>query len=136
MALDPSKLAPCDIVSHRRFELDAGTIRDYVAAVDDGSPVQVDADGGAPLAPPMAVAALMLRGVVNDLALPGGTLHTGQEMEFLRTVRAGDELDCTATVAQSSVRGGRRFVVFRLAVENGDGQTVLNGTSTLMVPEE
>jgi hypothetical protein len=34
------------------------------------------------------------------------------------------------------VRGGRRFVVFRLAVENGDGQTVLNGTSTLMVPEE
>jgi acyl dehydratase len=84
----------------------------------------------------MAVAALMLRGVVNDLALPGGTLHTGQEMEFLRTVRAGDELDCTATVAQSSVRGGRRFVVFRLAVENGDGQTVLNGTSTLMVPEE
>ena len=133
MALDPSKLAPGDIVSHRRFELDADTIRDYVAAVDDGSSVQ---DEGAPLAPPMAVAALMLRGVVSDLELPRGTLHTGQELEFAGTARAGDELDCTATVAQSSVRGGRRFVVFRLAVENGDGQTVLTGTSTLMVPEE
>ena len=129
----PCKLAPGDIVSRRRFELDADTIRDYVAAVDDGSSVQ---DGGAPLAPPMAVAALMLRGVVSDLELPGGTLHTGQELEFARTVRAGDELDCTATVAQSSVRGGRRFVVFRLTVGNGQGQTVLTGTSTLMVPEE
>lgn len=136
MALVPSKLAPGDIVSHRRFELDADTIRGYVAAVDGGSPVQVDADDGATLAPPMAVAALMLRGVVNDLELPGGTLHTGQELEFAGTVRAGDELECTATVAQSSVRGGRRFVVFRLAVENGGGETVLTGTSTLMVPEE
>ena len=136
MAVEPSRLTPGVVVSHRRFELDARTIREYAAAVDDASPVQVDAEDEARLAPPMAVAALMLRGVVNDLDMPGGTLHTGQELEFVRTVRAGDELDCTATVARSSVRGGRWFVVFNLAAEDGEGRTVLTGTSTLMMPGE
>ena len=82
----------------------------------------------------MAVAALSLRGVVEDLAIPGGTLHVGQELEFVRAVPIGSTLECKATVLQNSVRGEWRFFVGQLAVEDKSGHEVMKGKSTLMLP--
>jgi acyl dehydratase len=91
-------------------------------------------EGDPGLAPPMAVAALSLRGVVNDLAVPAGTLHAGQELEFSGAVQVGETLACKATVLQNSVRGAWRFLVVGLSVEDGRGVPVMSGKSTLVVP--
>ena len=132
MSVDYSTLAPGQEISNRRYDLDSGTVSRYAAAVEDGASLHGGADGAAPV-PAMAVAALGLRGVVNDLAIPGGTLHAGQELEFKAPVAVGDSLTCRATLLQNSVRGEWRFMVVRLDVENGEGREVMDGKSTIML---
>ncbi len=82
----------------------------------------------------MALAALSVRGVVQDLRIPGGTLHLGQEVEFTGAVAVGETISCTAEMAQNSVRGGQRVLVIRLTVETGDDRIVMKGKSTIAVP--
>jgi acyl dehydratase len=129
MPVDYSRLNPGQVVSEKTYVLDARTVSRYVEAVADRS---APLEGG--LAPPMAVAALSLRGVVQDLAIPGGTLHAGQEVAFDGGVRIGERLTCIATLAQNSVRGTWRFLVVELSVLDGGGHGVMSGKSTIMVP--
>ena len=134
MPVDYAELEPGQTVSSRTFMLDAASVREYMEAVGDqtGPPAQVD---GLPLAPPMAIAGIGLGGVVNDLGIPGGTLHTGQELEFSGVVHLGETLVCRATLLQNSVRGPWRFIVVGLAVDNSDGRQVMQGKSTIMLPQ-
>ena len=133
MPVDHAALEAGQNISTRTYRLDEETVAGYLAAVgDESSPLKLD-DGRA-LAPPMALAALSLRGVVQDLVIPGGTVHVGQELEFMSTVAVGDRLDCRATLLQNSVRGEWRFIVVGLAVEDGEGKQVLGGKSTITLP--
>ena len=131
MTVDHASLEPGQTISNRRYTLDDAAVALYVNAVGDRSGLYREGDG---VTPPMAVAALGLRGVVEDLHIPGGTLHTSQEMEFLVAVPVGSELRCEADVLQNSVRGGRRFLVVDIRMDDGDGRRVLNGKSTLVLP--
>ena len=131
MTVDHAALEPGQTISNRRYTLDDAAIALYVNAVGDRSGLYETGDG---VTPPMAVAALGLRGVVEDLRIPGGTLHTSQEMEFLAAVLAGSELRCEADVMQNSVRGDRRFLVVGIRMDDADGRRVLNGKSTLVLP--
>jgi acyl dehydratase len=133
MALDYSKLQTGQSVSSRNYLLDGDTVAAYAEAVGDRHELMSE-DGRGSLAPPMAVAALSLKGVVNDLAIPGGTLHVGQELEFKRAVAVGETLDCNALLTQNSVRGDWRFLVVQLEVDDGDGLRVMEGKSTIMLP--
>jgi acyl dehydratase len=133
MPVDYSALAPGQDISVRTYLLDASFVARYIEAVGDRSRIFSQADDSA-AAPPMAVAALSLRGVVEDLAIPGGTLHAGQELEFVRAVQIGETLECRATVRQNSVRGGWRFIVVQMAVEDATGREVMRGKSTLVLP--
>ena len=93
-------------------------------------------DSGIELAPPMSIAALSLRGVVNDLQIPGGTLHVGQEMEFKGSVEVGEDLRCVASVASNNVRGDWRFLAVDLSVLSSSSDEVMVGKSTIMLPAE
>ena len=132
MVVDYGALAVGQRISSRSYEMRADVVSQYAGAVGDGTTLR--SDDGAALAPPMAVAALSLRGVVQDLQIPGGTLHASQEMEFLGAVSVGAKLECVATMAQNSVRGGWRFMVVRTDVADGEGRAVMVGKSTIMVP--
>ena len=132
MAVDYGALEAGQRVSERSYDLDADLVARYTDAVMDET--RLCSDSGRPIAPAMAVAALSLRGVVQDLAIPGGTLHAGQEMEFLGPVEVGARLECSATLSQNSVRGGWRFMVVELDVVDGDGRPAMAGKSTIMVP--
>ncbi len=129
MSVDYSQLSPGQTVSSQAFLLDAATISRYVKAVEDRSPI-----ANSEYVPPMAVAALSVRSVVNDLQIPGGTLHLGQEIEFFEAVRIGESINCSAELAQNSLRGGSRILVVGLSVTTGDGQTVMSGKATIAVP--
>jgi acyl dehydratase len=132
-SIDYSKLISGTEVSSRTIVLDEDSIAGYVDAVGDANGCLVG-EAGTRLTPPMALAALTLGGVINDLQIPGGTVHAGQEIEFNEAVPLGETIECKATVVQNSVRGGMRFMVVRLMVENGDGRKVMEGKSTIMLP--
>ncbi len=122
-------------VSRHSYCLDSALVSNYVEAVQDDSGLILD-DSGAELVPAMAVAALSMRGVVEDLRIPGGTLHVGQEFEFSGAVELGDSVDCVATLAQNSVRGDWRFLVVECLVSGEDDRDVMKGKSTIMIPAD
>ncbi len=131
--MDYAELTPGQEISNRTCLPDSATVSRYVAAVGDESALPPALDGGE-FAPPMAVAALTLRGVLADLAIPGGTVHAGQELDFKRAVRVGETILCRATLAQNSVRGEWRFMVIVLEACDGGGRDVMGGKSTIIVP--
>ncbi len=133
MSVNYAELAPGQEISSRTVVLDAATVSRYVEAVEDRSAGPTSETAGDPT-PPMAIAALTLRGVLTDLAIPGGTVHAGQELEFKGAVSVGETLACRATLAQNSVRGDWRFMVVRLQAEDSTGRIVMEGKSTIMVP--
>ena len=133
MPIDYGDLNVGQRISDRTHLLDAALVSRYADAVEDRAGPRSSVDGRHQV-PPMAIAALSLRGVLQDLAIPGGTLHVGQELEFHRALEVGAKLDCRATLAQNSVRGEWRFLVVELEVVNGAGVVVMTGKSTIIVP--
>lgn len=134
MTVDYSTLAVGQEVSNRTISLDAGTVSKYAGAVDDAT-----AQPGGPgetKVPPMAVAALGLRGVLDDLGIPSGALHAGQELSFSGPVEVEARLRCRATVARNSVRRGSRFVDIALSVVDEEDTEVMSGITTLIMPGE
>ena len=133
MVSDYGDLKPGQEISRHSYQVDEGLVSDYVAAVQDKNPPLRDMDG-VQLVPAMAVAALSIRGVVQDLRIPGGTLHAGQEFEFTSAVAVGSSLDCTATLVQNSIRGDWRFLVIDCHVTDESDADVMSGKSTIMIP--
>ena len=133
MSVNYAELAPGQEISRQDVVLDAATVSRYVEAVEDRSAGPTSEIAGGPT-PPMAIAALTLRGVLTDLAVPGGAVHVGQELDFKGAVRVGETLACRATLAQNSVRGAWRFMVVRVQAEDSAGRIVMEGKSTIMVP--
>ena len=133
MSIDYSELVPGQPVSRRSYVLDGEVIAEYMAAVQDASELLTAPDSH-PLAPPMSIAALSVGSVVRDLQIPGGSLHVGQEIDFVRAVAVGETLECEATLTQNSVRGGWRFMVLESEVQDSQGRKVMAGRSTVIVP--
>ncbi len=130
MTLEYSKLSSGQSISKRAFTLDSEAVAKYVAAVSDGA-----LEEGNTKAPPMCVAAMSLRGVIDALQIPGGTVHAGQEIQFRAEVEMGEELTCNAVLLQNSVRGDWRFLVVELETRDSAERAVLTGKSTIMLPE-
>jgi acyl dehydratase len=130
--IDYSKLETGQQLSSQSLTLDAKAVGDYVTAVSDASnPATGD---GTPLVPPMAIAALTLSAVINTLQIPGGTIHASQELGFGASVPVGDTLQCTATLAQNTVRRSWRFLVVNMEATSETGSAVMEGKSTIMLP--
>ena len=130
MTLDYSKLSSGQSISKHAFSLDGEAVREYLAAVSDGALGQ-----GGESVPPMCLAAMSLRGVIDALKIPGGTVHAGQELQFLAEAEIGEELTCDAVLVQNSVRGEWRFLVVELETRDSAARPVLMGKSTIMLPE-
>ena len=135
MVSDYGDLQPGQEISRHSYQVDDGMVSDYVAAVQDENP-PLRGSNGVQLVPAMAVAALSIRGVVQDLRIPGGTLHAGQEFEFTSAVAVGSSLECAATLVQNSVRGDWRFLVIDCNVTDDCDTEVMSGKSTILIPVE
>ena len=84
--------------------------------------------------PPLAQGALLLGALMEQMALPPGALHTGQEFAFLRAVAPGEPLEGRIAVAQHSERRGSVIAAFDLELRDADGEPVLRGRSTVIAP--
>ena len=111
------------------FELSPEWVREYTAAVEDEAIGVV----GLHLVPPMAVAALAVRALLERAALPPGAVHIGQEMTFRRAVRAGENLSASARIVSRGERQGWLLMGIDLSV-SGEGGPVMEGRATLTMP--
>ncbi len=80
------------------FDLSEAWVDAYVASVEDEAIGALE--GG--FVPPMAIAALAIRALLDQASLPPGTLHAGQELAFTAPVRRGETLTAAARIALSS----------------------------------
>ena len=103
----------------------------YIDAVEDDSPLYA-AQG---LAPPMAVAAIVMAAAMEAVELPAGAVHTGQELAFAGPAPIGASVRCVASVAANSVRRGTRFLSLDLT-GSAEGERVVEGRASLAIAEE
>jgi len=83
--------------------------------------------------PPLAAVALGLAALQEQVSLPEGSLHTGQEVEQLAVARAGDQLTMTTRIAQRSERQGFVISVVEFEIAGGAG-TAVRARTTIMAP--
>lgn len=128
--LSPFDLSPGQTLAPATFTITAEEARAYIRAVDDTSVLHHEA--AAPL-PPMLLAARGLQLLMRQVELPAGTVHGGQECEFLQPAYSGHELRLTASVPRAATRQGQRFVTLEMHVFAGVAP-VFRGRSSLIVP--
>lgn len=108
------------------FSLSAAEVRAYLDAIGDRH------DYGAAI-PPLCALALALARVQEEVALPDGSLHTGQEVESDGALKLGEALTLTGRVAQRSERQGFVISVLELEVRGASGGRTAART-TIMAP--
>lgn len=108
------------------FVLNEQRVGAYLAATGDGGAYGESV-------PPLAAVALGLAALQEQLSLPDGALHTGQEVEHLSELRSGSELTLRGRVAQRSERQG--FVISVIEFEIGQREaTAIRARTTIMAP--
>jgi hypothetical protein len=111
-----------------RFSLGAETVAAYLAAVGDRGAYGEHV-------PPLAATALGLASLQEQLSLPDGSLHTGQEVEHLAPIPAGAPLSLRGRVAQRSERQGFVITVIEFEIMHDDA-TALRARTTIMAPAD
>jgi len=112
-----------------RFSLSQEWVRDYVAAVEDGA-----IGGVGTYAPPMSLASLSIRALLEQSPLPPGSVHIGQELSFRRPAGVGENLTVHAEVSSRGERRGWVLMGVTLAVQSEDGSPVMDGRATITFP--
>ena len=106
------------------------SVRQYLAAVGSESPLY---HGDSTTAPPLAVAAWVLAGLIEAIGLPPGSVHATQEFTFMDTAPLDSTLDAEAEVVQATSRGGMDVIVVEIRAQH-EQRSVLTGRSMLMMP--
>jgi hypothetical protein len=119
------------------FQLGVDDTRRYLKAVEDGTGAYGGGPDGPACVPPLAVAALALRAILEQVNLAAGALHTGQEVEFHRAVPVGSLLRPRARIAQrSEMRGAVISIVEFDVAEQGSADAAVVGRATVMMPPQ
>ena len=84
--------------------------------------------------PPLAISALALCNLLEKMALPGGAIHSLQEVNTVRAVRLGEELVGWAGLERPRQRGSLQFIAASYWVLDAAGNEVQKGKSTVLVP--
>lgn len=115
------------------FLVDTNSAMLYASAVEDSTAI-IDKTNQPTVVPPMAIAALGLKAILESLGIPEGALHSSQELNFHGPFEIGSEFNCQATVERNSVRKQSRFVSIKLSVRDYKNREVMSGTTTLIIP--
>ncbi len=114
------------------YRLDAATVADYLAAVEEPAPLYRDTG----LVPPMAVAALALASLSGSMTMPPGAIHVSQEVEFLSSVNISDTVTSRAVVARSQRRSNMHMVTVDMRVADERQKEILTARTSFILPEE
>ena len=109
------------------FDLEPVAVAKYLEAVGRRSSETPQ------VVPPMAMAAYTMAAVAQAMALPDGTIHASQELEFLKVVSVGATIECRGRIVQNIKRGGLNLLALELEALDENQERVLSGRATLVV---
>ena len=82
--------------------------------------------------PPLAIGALALGALLEEIAPPPGLVHTTQEFDFTTAIPVGTLLRGQFTVDQRATRRGTMFTTFGVTIVD-DGRTAVTGSATVVL---
>jgi acyl dehydratase len=112
-----------------RWKITKEWVTQYLEAVGDPLPHYMELG----IVPPLAISALALGNLLKGLALPGGAIHSLQEVNTIRAVRLGEELVGRAGLERPRRRGNLQFITACYLVRDAAGNEVQQGKSTVLV---
>jgi 3-hydroxybutyryl-CoA dehydratase len=120
------------LVTSREIEL-------FAAATGDRNPVHLDEEVaarsqfGGRIAHGMLTAGCVSAAIASKLPGPG-SIYLGQTLRFTKPVRIGDTVTVKLEIIE--VISAKRRVRLATTCTNQDGETVMDGEATVMVPDE
>ncbi len=112
------------------FQVDSATVADYLKAVEEDNIIYQNTG----LVPPMALAALALKALINTISMPPGTIHVSQEFEFIAAANTRDTLTSQARVSRVQERGKLHLMTVDISVVNQEQKPVLAGKTSFVLP--
>lgn len=126
------QLVPGLTFSPASYVIDASAVGGYLKAIGSGQSV-----GNVSRAvPPVIVAGLSMKGMMEQVKLDSGSIHLSQELEFLRAVSVGETVTCRASVGKKQERAGLKMVTFEMEIFNACGEKVMTGKTLVGIPEK
>ena len=110
-----------------RFELTREWVAQYRAAVEDEISDPSDA-------PPLSLATLSIRALLDEAALPSGAIHVSQELSFSLGRQSSHVVVAKARIASRGERAGWVLMAIELEVEDETGTPIMNGRATITFP--
>ena len=114
-----------------RWKITKEWVRQYLEAVGDPLPHYMELG----IMPPLAISALALGNLLEKLALPGGAIHSLQEVSAVRAVRLEEELVGWAGLERPRQRGNLQFITANYWVRDAAGNEVQRGKSTVLATQ-
>jgi hypothetical protein len=111
------------------YELTESIIAKYLGAVGDQQDFLK-----AGIVPPLAIAACAITALSQSFAVPPGSIHASQELEFLGIVPVGSTISCGGKIAHRLERGRLNLMSIEISALNQDEQEVLTGKATIAIP--
>jgi hypothetical protein len=115
-----------------RFQLNSEEVALYLQAAGESN----DLFSKQNLVPLTALAAFGLRGILIEIQLPPGAIHSAQATTVFRSITSDEVIVFRAILAQNAVWKGWRFVTVDYKGIDGDERQVLQGRSTVVIPED
>lgn len=117
-----------DVLPEFSLCVEASDVRAYLDAT--GEPAERWRES----VPPLALGALALAGLLEEVPPPAGLVHTSQDFQFLESVPVGQVLTGRVTVAQRSKRRGMLFTTFAIELCSSTA-VVLQGRASVLFPD-
>ncbi|GAA5079137.1 acyl dehydratase [Thermocatellispora tengchongensis] len=131
-------------VSPSTYEVSRVKIREFAAAIGDPNPIYRDREAakaaGHPdvIAPPTFPIVFTLTGAGEALSDPdlglnyAMVVHGEQRFEYVRPIRAGDELVCASTITEIRSVGRNEMLTVRSDVTTVEGEAVCTTYNTIV----
>ncbi|MCX8126230.1 MAG: MaoC family dehydratase N-terminal domain-containing protein [Dehalococcoidia bacterium] len=124
------QLAPGLTFSPVSYTIDARSVANYLEAI--GSTQSLNDVSEA--VPPVIIAALSMKGMMEQVKLDSGSIHLSQELEFLKVVSLGETVTCRAGVGKKHERAGLKMVSFEMEIFDSTGEKVMTGKALVGLP--
>ncbi len=112
-----------------RYELTKSVVAKYLDAVGERQDFLKSG-----IVPPLAIAACAMTALSQSFAVPPGSIHASQELEFLKVVPVGATISCGGKIAHRLERGRLNLVSIEISALDQGEQEVLTGKATVAMP--
>ncbi|MFC2006591.1 MaoC family dehydratase N-terminal domain-containing protein [Chloroflexota bacterium] len=113
------------------YKVDPLIVANYLKAVEETSDLYYNRGQ----VPPTAIAAYAMKTLSESFAVPPGTVHISQQLEFMGALKMGETIICQAKVSRKQERGGFRFLTVDLSVFDQNRKRVMVGRTSFVLPE-